>query len=123
MVELAGILDVVDMHPDRVELSNRRDGHRPHLSPRNRRGFERLFGVPKPLQAGRGRSSDDFLHLAEPWFRCADLGSFLPRPPLWDGLKRSLQLSDSTLDPPCELCVDFCLRCELAEPLWRLRTV
>src|SRR3989442_1734951 len=36
MIENAGVLYVAGMHPDRVELSNRRDGHRhtSHLEPR-----------------------------------------------------------------------------------------
>src|SRR6266571_961632 len=73
------------------------------------------ISVPKVLRARNDRSADDFLDLAEPWFRRADLGSFLPRPPFWDGLERGLELSDPTLDPFSEIRGDFSFRHEVAE--------
>src|SRR3989454_3172125 len=81
------------------------------------------ISVPKVLRALNPYSSDDFLDLAEPWFRRADLGSFLPRPPFWDGLKRGLELSNPTLDPLREIRGDFSLRHEVAEQLSRLPEV
>src|SRR2546422_5550606 len=73
------------------------------------------ISVPKVLRALNPCSSDDFLDLAEPWFRRADLGSFLPRPPLWDGLERGLELSDPTLDPFSEIRGDFSFRNEVPQ--------
>src|SRR5881628_1340160 len=81
------------------------------------------ISVPKVLRALNPCSSDDFLDLAEPWFRRADLGSFLPRPPLWDGLERGLELSDPTLDPFSEIRGDFSFRNEVPQQLSRLREV
>src|SRR3989442_183457 len=81
------------------------------------------ISLPKVLRARNDRSADDFLDLAEPWFRRADLGSFLPRPPFWDGLERGLELSDPTLDPFSEIRGDFSFRHEVAEQLSRLREV
>src|SRR5881396_1938340 len=81
------------------------------------------ISVPKVLRALNPYSSDDFLDLAEPWFRRADLGSFLPRPPLWDGLERGLELSDPTLDPFSEIRGDFSFRNEVPQQLSRLREV
>src|SRR5256712_8684735 len=81
------------------------------------------ISVPKVLRALNPYSSDDFLDLAEPWFRRADLGAFLPCPPFWDGLERSLELSDPTLDPFSEIRGDFSLRNEVPQQLSRLREV
>src|SRR5213594_3562648 len=81
------------------------------------------ISVPKVLRALNPCSSDDFLDLAEPWFRRADLGSFLPRPPLWDGLERGLELSDPTLDPFSEIRGDFSFRNEVPQQLSRLHEV
>src|SRR5437870_10650991 len=81
------------------------------------------ISVPKVLRAPNPYSSDDFLDLAEPWFRRADLGSFLPRPPLWGGLERGLELSDPTLAPFTEIRGDFSFPNEVPQPLSRLRAV
>src|SRR3989475_6255529 len=81
------------------------------------------ISVPKVLRALNPYSADDLLDLAEPWFRRADLGSFLPCPPFWDGLERSLELSDPTLDPFSEIRGDFSLRNEVPQQLSRLREV
>src|SRR5438128_2183775 len=81
------------------------------------------ISVPKVLRALNPYSSDDFLDLAEPWFRRADLGSFPPRPPFWDGLERGLELSDPTLDSLSEIRGDFSFRNEVPQQLSRLREV
>src|SRR5881628_3277180 len=81
------------------------------------------ISVPKVLRARNDRSADDLLDLAEPWFRRADLGSFLPRPPFWDGLERGLKLSDPTLDPFSEIRGDFSFCNEVPQQLSRLREV
>src|SRR5438132_10113866 len=81
------------------------------------------ISVPKVLRALNPYSSDDFLDLAEPWFRRADLGSFLPRPPFWDGLERGLELSDPTLDSLSEIPGGFSFRNGVPQQLSRLREV
>src|SRR2546425_11853194 len=81
------------------------------------------ISVPKVLRARNDRSSDDFLDLAEPWFRRADLGSFLPRPPFWEGLERGLELSDPTVDSLSEIPGDFPFGNEVPQQLSRLREV
>src|SRR2546426_6777772 len=81
------------------------------------------ISVPKILRARNDRSADDFLDLAEPWFRRADLGSSLPRPPFGDGLKHGLELCDPTLDSLSEIRGDFSFRNEVPQQLSRLREV
>src|SRR3989449_7103790 len=81
------------------------------------------ISVPKVLRARNDRSADDFLDLAEPWFRRTDLGSFLPRSPFWDGLERGFKLSDSTLDSFSEIRGDLSFRNEVPQQLSRLREV
>src|SRR5438094_9325725 len=81
------------------------------------------ISVPKVLRALNPYSSDDFLDLAEPWFRRADLGAFLPCPPFWNGLERGLELSDPTLDSLSEIRGDLSFRNEVPQQLSRLRKV
>src|SRR3989441_5966271 len=81
------------------------------------------ISVPKVLRALNPYSSHYLLALADPWFRRADLGSFLPRPSFWDGLERGLELSDPTLDSLSEIPGDFSFRNEVPQQLSRLREV
>src|SRR2546422_9981862 len=81
------------------------------------------ISVPKVLQALNPCSSHDFLDLAEPLFRRADLGAFLPCPPFWNGLERGLELSDPTLDSLSEIRGDLSFRNEVPQQLSRLREV
>src|SRR5438093_4893087 len=81
------------------------------------------ISVPKVLRALNPYSSDDFLDLAEPWFRRVDLGGFLLCPPFWNGLERGLELSDPTLDSLSEIRGELSFRNEVPQQLSRLRTV
>src|SRR2546422_11437117 len=79
------------------------------------------ISVPKVLRALNPCSSDDFLALAEPWFRRADLGSFLSRPPLWDGLERGRELSAPSLAPFSQIRGIVSFRNQVPQLLSRLR--
>src|SRR5213080_1737572 len=77
----------------------------------------------RKYRARNDRSAADFLDLAEPWFRRADPGAFLPCPPFWNGLERGLELSDPILDSPSEIRGDLSFRNEVPQQLSRLRKV